>query len=156
MRKIVADSGAALDESAPFATPYATLGDALLAPTRIYVKSLLPILARGEINALAHITGGGLTENLPRVLPAGVSAQINLAAWKLPPVFAWMQKVGDVTTAEMLRTFNCGIGMIAVVPKAKAAAVVAALESAGETIIELGQLVAAGAERVTYSNALVA
>jgi phosphoribosylformylglycinamidine cyclo-ligase len=156
VRAIVHESGAALPSAAPFNTPYKTLGDALLAPTRIYVKALLPSLDAGNIKALAHITGGGLTENLPRVLPEGVSAEINLSAWKLPPVFAWMQKVGNVTQEEMLRTFNCGVGMIAVVSAANVAAVKSALENAGETVFTLGMLTAASPERVTYQGSLCA
>ncbi len=154
VRKLVRESGATLDAAAPFATPFATLGDALLAPTRIYVKSLLPILARGEIKALAHITGGGLTENLPRVLPEGVSAAIDLSSWKLPPVFGWMQQVGDMATEELLRTFNCGIGMIAVVPASQEAAVVAALEVAGETVFRIGELTTQQDARVVYRGDL--
>ncbi len=153
VRKLVEESGAALDKPAPFTTPYATLGDALLTPTRIYVKSLLPVLATGAVKALAHITGGGLTENLPRVLPEGVSAKINRSAWKLPPVFEWMRDVGCVPMPEMLRTFNCGIGMILVVSAAQAETVKAALSKAGEEVFTIGELVPAGAERVSYSGA---
>ncbi len=154
VRAIVAESGAALADAAPFNSPYQTLGDALLAPTRIYVKSLLPSLNAGKVKALAHITGGGLTENLPRVLPAGVSAEIDLSAWKLPPVFAWMQQVGKVTEEEMLRTFNCGIGMILVVAAPLVGDVTAALAAAGEEVVTLGQLTPATAERVSYKGAL--
>ena len=156
VRALVKESGAELTAAAPFETSHTTLGDALLAPTRIYVKALLPTLNAGDIKALAHITGGGLTENLPRVLPENFSATIDLAAWKLPPVFAWMQTVGKVTEEEMLRTFNCGIGMILVVDAAKAASVQTALEAAGEQVFTLGVLTDAAAERVTYTGALCA
>lgn len=155
VRKLVKDSAATLDAAAPFDTPYATLGDALLAPTRIYVKSLLPLINAGKLKALAHITGGGLTENLPRVLPEGVSASIDLASWKLPSVFGWMQEVGAISSEEMLRTFNCGIGMILVVAAADAAAVRHALVAAGEMVYAIGTLTAQQGERVVYSGDLV-
>ena len=151
VRRLVSQSGAELNAPAPFMTKHATLGDALMAPTRIYVKSLLPILARGEICALAHITGGGLTDNLPRVLPEGLSAAIDLSAWKLPSVFSWMKNVGDIPCEEMLRTFNCGIGMIAVVPKVHLNAVRTALEAAGEHVCIMGEMIPAADERVVYS-----
>ncbi|MES2984193.1 MAG: phosphoribosylformylglycinamidine cyclo-ligase [Pseudomonadota bacterium] len=155
VRKLLAESKADVHAPAPFITPYATLGDALLAPTRIYVKSLLPILAHGQVKALAHITGGGLTENLPRVLPETLSAAIDLTAWHLPPVFDWMQTVGDIPQSEMLRTFNCGIGMILVVAPADALTVRAALEKAGETVHIIGELIPACEKgRVTYAETL--
>lgn len=154
VRALVTESKAALPDAAPFDTPYRTLGDALLTPTRIYVKSLLPLLNAGSVKALAHITGGGLTENLPRVLPEGISASIDLAAWKLPPVFAWMQQVGKVTQEEMLRTFNCGIGMILVVSPDIAKDVAAALATAGESVVTIGTLTPAQSERVMYAGSL--
>ena len=156
VRKIVTQSGAELAAPAPFATTHATLGEALLEPTRIYVASLLPLLNAGKIKALSHITGGGLTENLPRVLPASLSATIDLSAWKLPPVFDWMQRTGDIPTSEMLRTFNCGLGMILVVAANDAAQVTEQLTAAGETVTRIGTLTAATAERVTYEGALCA
>lgn len=154
VRKLVTESGAKLTEKAPFATTHATLGEALLEPTRIYVKSLLPLLNAGKIRALSHITGGGLTENLPRVLPNTLSAAIDLTTWKLPPVFAWMQQVGNIHEEEMLRTFNCGIGMILVVAPAHAEEVSQALQQAGEAVTRIGKLTAAAEERVTYSGSL--
>jgi phosphoribosylformylglycinamidine cyclo-ligase len=154
VRKLVAQTGAALDASAPFATPHATLGEALLEPTRIYVKPLLGPIHDGRIKALAHITGGGLTENLPRVLPEGLSASIDLGTWKLPPVFAWMQQVGSIELDDLLRTFNCGIGMIAVVAEKDAVTTAKTLADSGETVYRIGTLTAAGEERVTYSNTL--
>lgn len=156
VRALVTESGAALASPAPFTTDAGTLGEALLTPTRIYVKSLLPHISQGTIKALAHITGGGLTENLPRVLPNGIGAEIQLGAWTFPPVFAWMQQVGKVTQEEMLRTFNCGIGMIAVVAKENADSVTAALEAAGETVFKIGSLIPQGNERVTYQGSLCA
>lgn len=154
VRKLVKDAGADLNAKSPFPCKAATLGEALLTPTRIYVKSLLPLINAGSILGLSHITGGGLTENLPRVLPAEVSAEIDLGSWNYPDLFRWMQRVGDISEAEMLRTFNCGIGMIAVVEAEKAAPVQAALEAAGETVYRIGQLVPATAERVIYHGTL--
>lgn len=154
VRKLVNESGASLTAPAPFATPAASLGEALLTPTRIYVKSLLPLLDAGQVKALAHITGGGLTENLPRVLPAGLSARIDLSRWTLPPVFAWMQQVGTIPEHEMLTTFNCGIGMILVVAAETAESVQAALAKAGEQVYRMGQLEAADSARVVYEGAL--
>lgn len=154
VRKLVGDSEAKLQQKPPFAAPHTTLADALLEPTRIYVKSLLPLLQAGRIKALAHITGGGLTENLPRVLPQSTSARIDLGAWKLPPVFDWMQRTGSISEDDMLRTFNCGIGMILVVAADAAADVAAKLEAAGEKTYRLGTLIPQAAERVTYTGEL--
>lgn len=158
VRKLVRDSGADVNAPAPFASDAATLGEALLTPTRIYVNSLLPLCNAGKVKALAHITGGGLTENLPRVLPADLSASIDLSAWKLPPVFAWMQQVGSIPEHEMLLTFNCGIGMIAVVGAEDTASVTEALTAAGEKVFALGVLAPQHADkpRVTYSGVLTA
>mgnify|MGYP003694206555 CR=1 FL=1 len=119
--------------SAPF-QPGCSLGAALLTPTRIYVKGVLKAIGDTRaIKGLAHITGGGLTENLPRVLPAAVAAHIDLAAWQIPAVFGWLQDAGKLDDVEMLRTFNCGIGMVAVVSQSQIAAVMAALTAAGES-----------------------
>ncbi len=136
IRKVIEVSGADLDQ----AFDGRTLGEALLAPTRIYVKPLLALLEQVEVHALAHITGGGLTENLPRVLPARSKAVIERAAWTLPPVFAWLQEQGRIDEAEMLRTFNCGIGMVVCVPEAAAEAASERLRAQGETVIPLGRI----------------
>lgn len=154
VRALVKESGLRLSDAAPFAAANKTLGEALLTPTRIYVKSLLPLANRGKLKALAHITGGGLTDNLPRVLPQDLSAAIDLCAWKLSPVFAWLQQVGSIPEAEMLRTFNCGIGMVLVVAEAEAAGVTQALTDAGEQVFTLGQMVPKAAERVVYTGSL--
>ena len=119
-----------------------TLVRQLLTPTRLYVKPLLPLIRAGDIHALAHITGGGLLENIPRVLPAGMRAVLEAGAWPLPPLFALLQERGAIAPAEMLRTFNCGIGMVAVVAPARAAPVVAALAAAGEAAFQVGEIVA--------------
>ena len=151
VRKIVARSG--VDLASAF--DGRTLGDALIAPTRIYVKPLLAAIAAHDIRGLAHITGGGITDNLPRVLPAGVHAAINLDAWQLPPVFAWLREHGAVTDAEMLRTFNCGLGMLVVVPEGAAAEVIKTLADAGEQASVVGHIEAGSAEpMVAYSGTL--
>jgi phosphoribosylformylglycinamidine cyclo-ligase len=130
----------------------ATLGEALLRPTRLYVRPALGAVRAGGVRALAHVTGGGLTENLPRVLPDGLGARIDLGAWRLPPVFAWLREAGGIEDAEMLKTFNCGIGMVAVVDPARADAVSALLAREGETVVRLGEV---GPGRgVSYEGAL--
>lgn len=142
VRKIVELSGLAYDAPAPFA-PEKKLGEALLTPTRIYVKPLLKAIREtAAIKALAHITGGGFPENIPRVLPKHLAAEIDLAAVKAPAVFSWLAKTGGVAPNEMLRTFNCGVGMIAVVSPEKADEVAAVLEAEGETVFRLGRMIA--------------
>jgi phosphoribosylformylglycinamidine cyclo-ligase len=129
------------------------LGEALLAPTRIYVRPALAAVRAGGVRALAHITGGGITENLPRVLPHGLGAEVDLDAWTLPPVFAWLRAQGGIADAEMLKTFNCGIGLIAVVAADHAAVVAEALRAAGETVFPIGRVVA-GASGVRTTGRL--
>lgn len=114
VRKIIEAEGLSWDSEAPFA-PGQTLGAAFLVPTKIYVKACLPPVQAGLIKAMAHITGGGLPENLPRVLPEGIGAKVDLSAWERPAVFEWLQKAGGIAERELLRTFNCGIGMVLVV-----------------------------------------
>jgi phosphoribosylformylglycinamidine cyclo-ligase len=123
-----------------------TLAEALLEPTRIYVKPLLQVLKTHPIHALAHITGGGLLENIPRVLPDHTKAVIDKNSWQLPEVFAWLQAQGNVAPQEMYRTFNCGIGMVVCVPQDSAAAVRAALEAEGETVYTIGRVESAEAQ----------
>ncbi len=144
VRRIVADTNLGYDSPAPFAKDI-TLGHALLEPTRIYVKPLLKAIRAkgyraGGIKALAHITGGGIVENLPRVLPRGAMAAIDAAQWTLPPVFHWLRRMGNVADAEMLRTFNCGIGMVLVVGAKDADAVTKQLRKSGETVYRLGTI----------------
>jgi len=145
VRRIVAVSGLGWADPAPFAEGQ-TLSQALLAPTKIYVKSLIALHRAGLLQAAAHITGGGLPGNLPRVLPAGVNAVLDGTAWSLPPVFAWLARTGGVVAEEMLRVFNCGIGMCVVVRAADVAAATALLEAQGETVIRIGQLEAGSGE----------
>jgi phosphoribosylformylglycinamidine cyclo-ligase len=160
IRKIISDQGFALGAPAPF-DARRILRDVFLEPTRIYVKSLLPEIRAHRIKALAHITGGGLLENVPRVLPKNTHARIytgdffenvkdalprpahariNVGAWSLPPAFAWIQKIGNISPVEMVRTFNCGIGMVAVVSRDNLADVASSLLAAGETVHIIGTI----------------
>ena len=139
VRRIVERSGLGWDAPCPFGP--GTLGAALLAPTRVYVRPALAAIRAGGVHALAHITGGGITENLPRVLPAGLGAEVDLGAWTPPPVFGWLRAEGGLAEAEMLKTFNAGIGMIAVVAPEAAEAVAGTLREAGETVTRIGQVV---------------
>jgi phosphoribosylformylglycinamidine cyclo-ligase len=155
VRKIVSLSGLAWDAPAPFGE--GTLADLLMTPTRIYVKPLLKAIREtGAIKALAHITGGGFPENIPRVLPKHLAAEIDLDAIKPPAVFSWLAKTGGVAANEMLRTFNCGVGMIAVVPAAEADRVAQVLTEEGETVFTLGRMVARaeGAAGTIYKGSL--
>ncbi len=139
VRKIVEHSGLRLDTPAPFAKGK-TLAAALLTPTRIYVKPLLKALKKPGIKALAHLTGGGFVENIPRVLPKGTVAEIDLGVVPYLPVFAWLAKTGGVDSLEMLRTFNCGIGMIVVVNVNHCKAIMRVLKAAGEEVVTLGHI----------------
>ncbi len=141
IRRLVADLGLDYATPAPF-DPSTTLGDALLTPTQIYVRQCLAGLKTGHIKALAHITGGGIVENLPRVLPKGVIAGIDAARWTLPPVFQWVMDEAPMTPQEMCRTFNCGIGMIAVVDRDHLPEVTQALASEGDDVHEIGRIAA--------------
>lgn len=136
VRRVVEHSGLEWDADAPFAD--GSLGQALLAPTRLYVTQALEAVRAGGVHALAHITGGGLTENIPRVLPAGMGVNIDLDAWNLPAVFGWMAEVGGIAESEMLKTFNSGIGMVLAVDADRADALSAVLSDAGETVCRLG------------------
>ncbi len=140
VRRVLDVAGVALGDSAPFDEDR-SFADALLVPTRIYVKPLLAAIRRtGSIKALAHITGGGFVENIPRVLPDDLSAHVDLAAFPVPPVFPWLSRNGGISEAEMLRTFNCGIGMILVVAQSDSDSVVSFLADQGETAHMLGQV----------------
>ncbi|MBR6975473.1 MAG: phosphoribosylformylglycinamidine cyclo-ligase, partial [Ottowia sp.] len=117
---------------------------ALMAPTRIYVKPVLAALAQHPVRAIAHITGGGLLENIPRVLPEGLAAQLTRASWPRTELFTWLQETAGIDDAEMHRTFNCGIGMVLVVPQEAAAACAATLREAGEQVFEIGRIAPRG------------
>ena len=151
VRKLVEVSGLGWDADCPWAE--GTLGAALLTPTRLYVKQALAAVTSGGVHALAHITGGGLTENLPRVLPEGLGADINLDAWELPEVFKWLAATGGMAEAELLKTFNSGIGMILSVDASEADRLKALLEAEGETVSVLGAVTAG--EGVRYSGSLI-
>jgi phosphoribosylformylglycinamidine cyclo-ligase len=139
VRKIVADFNLDYAAPAPFDADI-TLGDALIEPTRIYVKSCLDAIRAKNILALSHITGGGLYENIPRVLPDTLVAEIDAAAWPLPPLFKWLAELGNIAPRELATTFNCGLGMVVVVPEEKADAATAMLTAAGETVYRIGAL----------------
>ncbi len=141
VRRLAADKGWKLDRPALFDADVILL-DALMAPTRIYVQSLLPQLRKGHIRGLAHITGGGLLENVPRVLPEGCHARIDAASWPLPRLMAFLQAQGNIEPEEMARTFNCGIGMVAVVAPELAEGMKDALYEAGEEVFTIGEVVA--------------
>jgi len=139
VRKVVAANDHVLDAPAPF-SPADKLIDVLLMPTHLYVKSALTAIHTGGIRGFAHITGGGITENLPRVLPEGLSAQIDLASWRLPPVFAWLSSEASLPDSEMLKTFNCGLGLIAIVEAGKAGVVIEAFHESNERAYRIGNL----------------
>ena len=139
VRRLIADNNWKLDRPAVFDQDR-LLGELLLTPTRIYVKSLLPLVRDGRIGALAHITGGGLLENIPRVLPEGSHAMVDADAWPLPRLFAFLQAGGAIEPGELAKTFNCGIGMVAIVSERDAAGVTEALAAAGETVHRIGAI----------------
>ncbi len=142
IRRIVEESGLRLDEPCPFED--GTLGEALLRPTRIYVRALKPALTTGRIKALAHITGGGLVENVPRVLPEGLAAILDGGSWPVPPLFGWLAATGRVPQEEMLRTFNCGIGMVAICAPADEAGLRRIIAHAGVEARIIGRLASRG------------
>ncbi len=154
VRKVVEKSGLAWDAEAPFA-PGKKLGEALLTPTRLYVRSALEALRVGGVKGFAHITGGGITENLPRALPEGMNAEVDLDSWTPSPVFGWMAKSAGIAAPEMLRTFNCGIGMVAVVPEKCSGRVIEAFQQCGDRAMRLGHLVPGeGEAKVVYRGTL--
>jgi phosphoribosylformylglycinamidine cyclo-ligase len=154
VRRVVATAGLDYGGPAPFA-PASRLADTLLVPTRIYVKPCLAAVATGSVKAMAHITGGGLLDNLPRVLPETVAAEIDVAAWPLPPVFRWLAETAQLHRDDLARTFNCGIGLVVVTGADGANAAKAALEAAGEKVYTIGRLVRrpAGCGGVVLSDA---
>ena len=152
VRRLAADKGWKLDRPAIF-DQNVILIDALMAPTRIYVKSLLPMVRTGKIHAMAHITGGGLLENIPRILPDGLHAHVDADAWQQPRLMAFLQAQGHIEPEEMARTFNCGIGMAVVVAETDVAGVTAALEAAGETVFRIGHI-AVGEKGCTVTGSI--
>jgi phosphoribosylformylglycinamidine cyclo-ligase len=155
VRKIVADAGLKWDAPAPFA-PGQNLGEALLTPTRLYVRSCLAAIRDSKaVKALAHITGGGFIDNIPRVLPPKLGARLALDRVPVLPVFKWLAATGQIAESEMLRTFNCGIGMVAVLDRAKADAAVESFAKHGEKVVRLGEVVARqGDSAVSFSGLL--
>jgi phosphoribosylformylglycinamidine cyclo-ligase len=154
VRKIVAQADLSLDALAPFARDR-SLGGALLTPTRLYVASALAAMQGAKVKGMAHITGGGITENLPRVLRTNLNAHIHLDSWAVPPIFRWLSEAGGVDEREMLRTFNCGIGLVAVVAPENATACMDSFMKCGEEVCEIGTLKPArGDPRVEYSGRL--
>jgi len=154
VRRVVTDSGRAYHSPAPFEAGK-SLGQALMAPTRLYVKSALAAIRTGGVKGLAHITGGGITENLPRALPEGMDAQIDLGAWTPLPIFGWLAKSAGIAESEMLRTFNCGIGLIVAADAAKADQIIDAFGNAGEKAMRIGTLIKGDGEaKVRYTGTL--
>jgi phosphoribosylformylglycinamidine cyclo-ligase len=152
VRRLAADKEWKLDRPALF-DPDVMLIDALMAPTRIYVKSLLPLVRSGHIHAMAHITGGGLLENIPRILRDGIHAHVNADSWPLPRLMAFLQAQGHIEPEEMARTFNCGVGMAVVVAAEDVDHVTAALKDAGETVYKIGHI-AAGDKGCTVTGSV--
>jgi phosphoribosylformylglycinamidine cyclo-ligase len=154
VRKVVEMAKLSWDAPAPFDASK-KLGEALLAPTRLYIKSGLGAIRAGGVKGFAHITGGGITENLPRVLPDGLHAEIDLSSWAPLPVFGWLAKTAGIEEREMLRTFNCGLGLIAVVSEKCAGHVIDAFQESGERATRIGHLVKGDGEaKVRYKGAL--
>jgi phosphoribosylformylglycinamidine cyclo-ligase len=155
VRRVVAAQGLVWDTSAPF-EPSRLLGEALLTPTKLYVRSCLAVLRKTKaIKALAHITGGGFTDNIPRVLPDGFSVSLNLNNVPVPPVFKWLARAGNISEQEMLRTFNCGIGMVAVLDANSADAASELFAANGETVVRLGDVIKqSSAARVAFHGRL--
>ena len=147
VRQVAGQAGLGWADRAPFAA--APLGAALLAPTRIYVAAVRAAMAAGGLHGAAHITGGGLVENLPRMLPEGLGAEIDLGAWPLPAVFGWLMEAGGIAEAEMLRTFNCGIGMVLAVAADAAGEIAARLSEAGERVFPIGRVTGGGGLNLT-------
>ena len=154
VRRVVSDAGLSLDAVCPFAADR-KLGEALLEPTRLYVKGALEAIRTGGVKGLAHITGGGITDNLPRALPQGLDAEVDLSTWTPLPVFGWLAKSAGIAQAEMLRTFNCGIGLVAVASAKDSGHVIDAFQECGEKAWRIGKLVRGeGEAKVRYKGAL--
>jgi len=152
VRRVVTDAGLSYDAPAPFDAKM-KLGEALLAPTRLYPRAAMAALSAGGVKGFAHITGGGITENLPRTLPEYLDAEIDLSVWTPHPVFGWLARSAGIAAGEMLRTFNCGIGMIAVASLEHSGRVIDAFQEAGEKATRIGALVKGGG-KVRYRGAL--
>jgi phosphoribosylformylglycinamidine cyclo-ligase len=153
VRRLVTEEGLAWTDRAPF-DPARSIAEALLTPTRIYVKATLAAIREtGAVKAVSHITGGGLLENLPRVLPDGVAARVDLDTWQAPPVFGWLAQAGRLDQHEMLRTFNAGIGLVLVAAEADADRVIDVLRTAGEHPVAIGVIVPGGGPEAVRTSA---
>ncbi|HVI11493.1 MAG TPA: phosphoribosylformylglycinamidine cyclo-ligase [Pseudolabrys sp.] len=155
VRKVIEKTGLPWEAPSPFGSEQ-SLGDAILTPTRIYVKACIAAIREtNAVKAMAHITGGGFPDNIPRILPKGLGARIDLARIAVPPVFQWLARAGTIAQSEMLRTFNCGIGMIVIIAPKNVAAVTRAFERSGETVVTLGKVITeTGDLRVVYDGLL--
>lgn len=151
VRYLINQQNLSLHDPAPF-NKKVSLGETILTPTRIYVKSCLNTIKKEKIKGLAHITGGGFTENIPRILPQTLSAAIDCTKWQTPDLFLWLQKNGNIDTNEMLKTFNCGIGMVAICDQERAIEAKKALEEEGETVYEIGTITKRHEQPIEYSN----
>jgi phosphoribosylformylglycinamidine cyclo-ligase len=153
VRHVIKQAGLDFKSEAPFVAGK-TIGEALLVPTKIYVKSCLSAIKKheGDVKALAHITGGGLTENLPRVLPEGLGAHIHGASWQRPAVFSWLEQTGGIPHEDMWRTFNCGVGMAMVVSPNKVRDITHTLQENGEMVYQIGHIAKRGKEAVEFSG----
>jgi phosphoribosylformylglycinamidine cyclo-ligase len=154
VRKVIETAGLSYSAPAPFAK-LKTLGEALLTPTRLYVRGALAAIAADGVKGIAHITGGGITGNVPRVLPDGLDAAIDLSSWRLSPVFAWLAREADLAQDEMLSTFNCRVGLIAVADPARADAVIAAFEHSGEIAHRIGELIPGKGEPAVHYRGIL-
>ena len=152
VRKIVSVSGSRYSSPCPWDSS-TTLGAALLEPTKIYVKTLLPAIRKGLLKGLSHITGGGFLENIPRMLPSGAGCYIDVEAWELPPVFRWLIKEGGVQPLEMARTFNNGIGMVLIVSRDKTDEAIQTIQESGEQVYKVGEVVAGEGVEMRNLNA---
>ena len=155
VRKVIEKTGLPWEAPSPFGSEQ-SLGDAILTPTRIYVKACIAAFRETDaVKGMAHITGGGFPDNIPRILPKGLGARIDLARIAVPPVFQWLARAGTIAQSEMLRTFNCGIGMIVIIAPKNVAAVTRAFERSGETVVTLGKVITeTGDQRVVYDGLL--
>lgn len=150
VRKILEKASLSYSDLAPF-DQSRTIGELLLEPTRIYVQSCLKAIRTGHVKALAHITGGGLTENIPRILPEGFGVTLNQSGWSLPPLFEWLRDEAALPNAELYKTFNCGIGMVLIVPADMATELSATLTAEGEMVLKLGHVTAENPGQVTFA-----
>jgi phosphoribosylformylglycinamidine cyclo-ligase len=155
VRKVIEKTGLPWEAPSPFGSEQ-SLGDAILTPTRIYVKACIAAIREtNAVKGMAHITGGGFPDNIPRILPKGLGARIDLARIAVPPVFQWLARAGTIAQSEMLRTFNCGIGMIVIIAPKDVAAVTRAFERSSETVVTLGKVITETSDqRVVYDRLL--